>query len=177
MLELQDNIIIPDDRLRHPNFINTRKEPIEMELQAVIVRSGTSLSSTHFMVYFRYEDLFYKYNDLYSDIENIGPYESLISIPEVLKNSFTFLYQFRGIQNHSIQVSRDMLRQSKVSTTAQAPQPRISRVKQQLIRQAKDLGAGQELGSLEELSPGTLHDIVYGLKSTSKKPVTKKKTS
>ena len=70
-----------------------------------------------------------------------------------------------------------MLRQSKVSTTAQAPQPRISRVKQQLIRQAKDLGAGQELGSLEELSPGTLQDIVYGLKSTSKKPVTKKKTS
>ena len=68
-----------------------------------------------------------------------------------------------------------MLRQSKVSTTAQAPKPRISRVKQQLIRQAKDLGAGQELGSLEELSPGTLHDIVYGLKSTSKKPVTKRK--
>ena len=188
VFKLQDNIIIPDDRLRHPNFINTREEPIEMELQAVIVRTGTSLSSTHFMVYFRYEDNFYKYNDEGGGrIDFIGPYERLILLDEVLKNSFTFLYQFRGIQLKSIEVSRGSLAPRNTrGSSAQAPggrappktnpETQISLEKQKLISQAQKLGAGTEMGPLKDLPTATLRDIVRNLQSTPKSTPPKKIT-
>ena len=162
-LRLQDNIIIPDETLSHPNFTNISNQRIEMELQAIIIRTGNSRSSTHFFVYFRYEDNFYKYNDMRGGIINvIGTYDKLIDIDEVKKNSFSFLYQHKGVQLNSIKLSRESVPTGPTlsqgaaahvpgSTMPPKKKTSLGSDKENLLRQAKELGLDKKINFLKDL--------------------------